>query len=141
MGDAAHAVSPSLGQGCNAALEDAAILDALLDEYEDNLAAALPEFTARRLPDARALWELSDNAFPSSKLLFMEFLLRRAVAKTMNKFFPQWFPLLPSDLLRETTIPYAGVLKLNRGWVSNQNSKLKTQNSKLKTQKGLCNAP
>ncbi|NER33520.1 MAG: FAD-dependent monooxygenase [Oscillatoria sp. SIO1A7] len=118
MGDAAHGVSPSLGQGCNAALEDAAILDALLDEYEDNLAEALPEFTARRLADARALWELSDNAFPSSKLLFMEFLLRRAVAKTMNKFFPQWFPLLPSDLLRDTTIPYAEVLKLNRGWVS-----------------------
>ena len=118
MGDAAHAVSPSLGQGCNAALEDAAILDSLLDEYEDNLAEALPEFTARRLADARALWELSDNAFPSSKLLFMEFLLRQALAKTMNKFFPQWFPLMPSDLLRDTTIPYAGVLKLNRGWVS-----------------------
>lgn len=27
IGDAAHAVAPSLGQGCNAALQDATILD------------------------------------------------------------------------------------------------------------------
>mmetsp|Transcript_13708 Transcript_13708/g.29448 ORF Transcript_13708/g.29448 Transcript_13708/m.29448 type:complete len:647 (+) Transcript_13708:128-2068(+) len=32
LGDAAHAVSPSLGQGCNASLEDVTVLQQLLDE-------------------------------------------------------------------------------------------------------------
>ena len=37
IGDAAHAVSPALGQGCNSALEDVTVLNRLLDEYGDDL--------------------------------------------------------------------------------------------------------
>ncbi|GAB4279795.1 MAG: NAD(P)/FAD-dependent oxidoreductase [Oscillatoriaceae cyanobacterium] len=117
IGDAAHAVSPSMGQGCNAALEDVVIFDSLLDEYEDNFAKALPEFTNRRVADAQALWELSETAFPPSKALFAEFLFRRSLARIMHKVFPQWFPLLPFDLVRDTNLSYSEVLKLNAGWV------------------------
>lgn len=118
MGDAAHAVSPSLGQGCNAAWEDVENFDNLLDKYGDNFVEALPKFSARRVADCRALWELSDTAFPPSKALFVELLFRRMFARKMNQIFPQWFPLMPSDLVRETTLPYSQVLKLNEGWVS-----------------------
>jgi 2-polyprenyl-6-methoxyphenol hydroxylase-like FAD-dependent oxidoreductase len=47
LGDAAHATSPQLGQGCNLALCDAAALaDAV--EAEDTVAAALARYTASR---------------------------------------------------------------------------------------------
>ena len=48
LGDAGHATSPQLGQGCNLALWDAMVLhDALADERQD-LAAALAEYSRRR---------------------------------------------------------------------------------------------
>jgi 2-polyprenyl-6-methoxyphenol hydroxylase-like FAD-dependent oxidoreductase len=48
LGDAAHATSPQLGQGCNLALWDAMVLnDAIADERQD-LAAALAEYSRRR---------------------------------------------------------------------------------------------
>ena len=124
LGDAAHALSPSLGQGCNSALEDVVILDKLLDEYSDNWADALPQFTLRRIKDAHAVQELSENAFPRSKRLFIEFVLRRQFTRLINKIFPkyQFF----SDLL-ETTIPYSEILNSAKGWVS----RVKKSNQKL----------
>jgi kynurenine 3-monooxygenase len=50
IGDAAHSVSASIGQCCNAALEDVAIVDKLLDEYADNWAEAIAQFIVRRWP-------------------------------------------------------------------------------------------
>jgi kynurenine 3-monooxygenase len=118
IGDAAHAVSPSLGQGCNSALEDVAIFDNLLDEYSDNLAQAVQQFTVRRQADAYALVELSDNAFPTSKELFIQFLLRESIAKTLHKLFPQRFPLSMMKMISETTIPYSEILQLHKGWIT-----------------------
>jgi kynurenine 3-monooxygenase len=118
IGDAAHALSPSLGQGCNSALEDVVIFDRLLDEYADNWAEALPKFTLRRVPDARAVQELSDYAVPTSnKGLFLQYLLRRQIAKIANKLFPQFCPPFFPDLL-ETTMPYSEILKSTQGWIS-----------------------
>lgn len=118
IGDAAHAVSPSLGQGCNSALEDVAVFDNILDEFSDNLALAVEQFTVRRQADAYALVELSDNAFPTSKGLFIQFLLRESIAKTLHKLFPQRFPPSMFQLLSETVIPYSEILQLNKGWVA-----------------------
>ncbi|GAX41653.1 Kynurenine 3-monooxygenase [Tolypothrix sp. NIES-4075] len=64
LGDAAHAVSSSLGQGCNNAFEDVLIFDSLLDEYSDEWATALEQFTIRRRPDVYALWELDAHVIP-----------------------------------------------------------------------------
>jgi kynurenine 3-monooxygenase len=89
IGDAAHAVSPSIGQGCNAALEDVVMFNNLLDEYSDNLAVALEQFTVRHKPDAYALVELGDNAFPLSTALFIEFILREVLPKFCTKNFPR----------------------------------------------------
>jgi kynurenine 3-monooxygenase len=129
IGDAAHAVSPAIGQGCNAALEDVVVLDNLLDEYSDDWAKAIEQFTIRRQPDAHALTELSDNAFPSSTNLFIEFMLREALAKLMHKVFPKHF--LPSlfQLISETTVPYSEILNLHQGWIA----KVKKSNEKSLT--------
>ncbi|WP_238360752.1 FAD-dependent oxidoreductase [Iningainema tapete] len=92
IGDAAHATSPSLGQGCNAAFEDVAFFDELLNEYSDHIASAIEQFTLRRKPDAHALVELSDYAFPlSGKLMFLEFFIRLRAAQIMHQLFPKYF--------------------------------------------------
>jgi kynurenine 3-monooxygenase len=44
---------------CNAALEDAAIFDNLLDEFA-NWATVIAQFTVRRKADAHALREISE---------------------------------------------------------------------------------
>jgi kynurenine 3-monooxygenase len=118
MGDAAHAVSSSIGQGCNAALEDVAIFDHLLDEYNDNLADALSEFTMRRQPDGYALVELGDYAFPTSTGLFIEFILREYFGKTLHKIFPKNFPSSLIDLIFETTTPYSEILNIYQNWIT-----------------------
>ncbi|MBE7385448.1 MAG: FAD-dependent monooxygenase [Leptolyngbya sp. SIO1E4] len=59
IGDAVHAFSPSIGQGCNASLQDVQVFAQLLDQYQDRWEHALPEFTAQRLPEAHALRDLS----------------------------------------------------------------------------------
>lgn len=48
LGDAAHATSPQLGQGCNLALWDAMELDAVLAEEPRDLARALDAYSRRR---------------------------------------------------------------------------------------------
>ncbi len=52
LGDAAHAMSPQLGQGANLALVDAMVLAGCLSE-EHNLPAALERFDAVRRPGVR----------------------------------------------------------------------------------------
>ncbi|GAA6618100.1 FAD-dependent oxidoreductase [Scytonema sp. NUACC26] len=118
IGDAAHAVSSSIGQGCNAALEDVVLLDALLNEYSDDFLLAIEQFTVRRKQDALALVELGDNAFPSTTRLFIEFALRESVARFLHKVFPQYFIPPLSELIFETTTPYSDILDLYKGWIS-----------------------
>lgn len=129
MGDAAHAVSSSIGQGCNAALEDVVVFDNLLNEYSDDLAETLKQFTVRRQPNGYALVELGDYAFPSSTSLFVEFIFREFLAKTLHRLFPQVFPPSLIDLIFETTVPYSEILNSYKGWVS----KVKKSNEKVLT--------
>ncbi|MBD2453579.1 FAD-dependent monooxygenase [Nostoc sp. FACHB-87] len=127
IGDAAHAVSPSIGQGCNAALEDVLIFDQLLDEYSDNIPQAIAQFTVRRQPDGYALVELGNNAFPLSQGLFIEYLIRDISAKILHKLFPKNFAQPLFYLISETTVPYAEILNLYQGWIA----KVKKSNEKF----------
>jgi kynurenine 3-monooxygenase len=127
IGDAAHSVSPSIGQGCNAALEDVAILDELLDEYADDWAEATAQFTIRRQADARALVELGDYSFPSSSGLFIEFVFREQLAKTLHQLFPARCSPSLSELVFESSVPYSEILDAYQGWIS----KVKKQSASL----------
>jgi kynurenine 3-monooxygenase len=118
IGDAAHSVSPSIGQGCNAALEDVAILDELLDEYADDWAEAIAQFTLRRQADAHALVELGDYSFPSSSGLFIEFVLREQLATTLHQLFPDRFSPSLSELVFESSVPYSKILHSYQSWIS-----------------------
>lgn len=119
LGDAAHAVSPSLGQGCNAALEDVAIFDKLLDEYADNWAEAIAKFTICRKADAHALAELSDYSSPSSPKLAIEFVLREQLAKILHQLFPNRFAPPLMQQVFETSVPYAEILRSHKAWIAN----------------------
>ncbi|MEA5505074.1 NAD(P)/FAD-dependent oxidoreductase [Halotia wernerae UHCC 0503] len=118
IGDAAHAVSSSIGQGCNAALEDVVVLNNLLNEYSDNLPTVIEQFTIRRQPDAHALVELGDYAFPASKGLLIEFIFRELISKTLHRLFPQRFSPSLFELISESTVPYSKILNLYQGWIS-----------------------
>lgn len=127
IGDAAHAVSATTGQGCNSALEDANIFDSLLDECEDNWELALAKFTEKRQPDAVALWELDDNMVPVSKVLFVEFILRERWAKIANRWFPNLVAPALRDCLIDSNFSYAEILNIYSGWVA----KVKASNQKI----------
>ena len=118
LGDAAHAVSPSLGQGCNSALEDVMIIDELLDKYQDNWGLVMPAFTERRVSDAEALQQLSNYALPRKKSLLFEYLLRLRISSLLNKWFPKKFDPPIFELVAETTLSYQEILQRNQGWIN-----------------------
>jgi kynurenine 3-monooxygenase len=118
IGDAAHAVSPSIGQGCNASLEDVLIFGRLLEQYEDNWALALPTFSKQRVPDARALRELSDYSFPRTKALVVEFFLRLTLSRLLRRWFPGWVKPFVFDLVLDNDLSYSQVLSLSQGWIN-----------------------
>jgi kynurenine 3-monooxygenase len=90
IGDAVHAVSPSVGQGCNASLQDVQVFSRLLDQYADDWSQTLPAFTAERLPEAVALRDLSDYSVPRSKRMRFEYLLRLLVSTKLRRWLPTW---------------------------------------------------
>ncbi|GJQ08611.1 hypothetical protein GpartN1_g402.t1 [Galdieria partita] len=61
LGDAAHAVIPSLGQGANLAFEDALVLSCCM-KNEDNLAKAFSSFEQKRLHRCQVIQEESSKA-------------------------------------------------------------------------------
>jgi len=58
VGDAGHAITATLGQGCNAALESVALLMAQLDGAGGDVGAALAAYNRERMRDIRALRSL-----------------------------------------------------------------------------------
>jgi kynurenine 3-monooxygenase len=118
IGDAAHAVSPSIGQGCNASLEDVLVFERLLEQYEDDWALALPTFSEQRVPDAHALRELSDYSFPRTKVLVVEFFLRLTMSRLLHQWFPQWVKPFVFDLVLDQDLSYSQVLSLSQGWIN-----------------------
>ncbi|KAM9476712.1 kynurenine 3-monooxygenase [Clarias gariepinus] len=59
MGDAAHAVVPFYGQGMNAGFEDCLVFDELLDQFNEDISAVLPEYSRVRVPDDQAIADLA----------------------------------------------------------------------------------
>ena len=126
MGDAVHAVSPSIGQGCNAALQDAMIFAQVLDEYQDDWEKALPAFTSKRLDDVHALRDLSDYTIPRSKWMTLKLIFQLTVGKKLRPWFPQIFRPLPMELIMEEETPYSEVLKQSQRWINRVRKSMKS---------------
>lgn len=60
LGDAAHTMTPALGQGLNSGLEDVTVFAQCLRGLDGNVDAALPAYTKARLPDIKAIMTINE---------------------------------------------------------------------------------
>jgi kynurenine 3-monooxygenase len=116
MGDAAHATLPQIGQGMNTALADAAVLDELLDEYNDDLDAVLPVFSKERVKEGNALTDLSFYTFSLSWPTQIAILIRQNVRRWLNGVFPAWLvepePMIEISRGTKLSVAYDKMMKL-----------------------------
>lgn len=60
LGDAAHTMTPALGQGLNSGLEDVAVFAQCLRDFGGDVDVALPAYTRARLPDIKAIMTINE---------------------------------------------------------------------------------
>lgn len=96
IGDAAHGIVPFYGQGMNAAFEDCVVLNALLDQHQDDWSKVLPEFQQARKPDTDAIAQLALDNFIEMRDLVADadFVLRKKIEAKLHELYPEkWIPL------------------------------------------------
>ncbi|KAH9495524.1 hypothetical protein Btru_013497 [Bulinus truncatus] len=116
LGDAAHAMVPFYGQGMNCGMEDCIILDEILDQYDNDFSKALPAYTLKRNPDAKAICDLAMYNYVEmrSKVNTRTFLIRKKLDNLLFKLFPKtWVPLY--TMVSFTRIGYLEAIK-QREW-------------------------
>lgn len=60
MGDAAHTMTPVLGQGLNCGLEDVGVFARVLKQHQGNVDRALPAYNSMRWPDVQAVLNVNE---------------------------------------------------------------------------------
>ncbi|MFF1715424.1 FAD-dependent monooxygenase [Streptomyces sp. NPDC058268] len=90
LGDAAHAMTPNLGQGACQALEDAVTLAHCLDSAPDDLAAALHSYDLLRRPRTQAITRRSARLGDMGQLAWPPAVLLR---DTAARLMPAWATL------------------------------------------------
>lgn len=92
IGDAAHSVWPSLGQGCNIALESCRVLAEILAEHHGNLEKALAVYTSIRKPNTDAIGRMSEQGFGGNKRAANALFLAKIISLSiLHKLLPQFF--------------------------------------------------
>ncbi len=108
LGDAAHAIVPFHGQGMNAAFEDCAVLDSLLDQHGtwESLFAGLAR---ARQPNTAAIAEMALENYTEMRDTVLEpaFVRRKAIAMELERRFPDRFIPRYSMVMFHPEIPYA----------------------------------
>ena len=108
IGDSAHATVPFYGQGMNSGFEDCRILDALLEENQDDLLACFEAFSKTRKPNGDGLQDLSLHNFivMRDKTADPNFLLQKKIEqKFANRYPEKWTPLY--SMVSFTNISYS----------------------------------
>jgi kynurenine 3-monooxygenase len=116
LGDAAHAIVPFHGQGMNAAFEDCAVLDSLLDRH-GGWEQLFREFSRSRRPNTDAIAEMALENYTEMRdtVLDAGFVRRKAIAMELERRFPDRFIPRYSMVMFHPEIPYAEALR--RGYV------------------------
>lgn len=115
MGDAAHAIYPSYGQGANAGFEDCLTLAACVDSHQGDWKSIFREYERRRKPNTDAIADLCIEHFDELRSLVGEqrFLLRKKIERRINQLFPDKFKDLYS-MITFTCLPYTEALRISR---------------------------
>lgn len=110
LGDAAHSVWPSLGQGCNVALESCRIFAEVLAQSKGNLSLALPAFTMARKPDVDAVAHLSEIGLGGNKRVEnILFIAKVLILILLHKLLPMWFRNYALFQLGDAEVPYSKI--------------------------------
>ncbi len=111
MGDAAHAIVPFHGQGMNAAFEDCALLDSMLDEgaSDHDWPALFARFDQARRADAEAIatMALENYAEMRSAVLDERFLRHKSWALQLERLHPEAFIPRYAMVMFHPQIPYS----------------------------------
>jgi kynurenine 3-monooxygenase len=122
LGDAAHAIVPFHGQGMNAAFEDCALLDALLEGGSSGYdwPALFLRFDGVRREDAEAIAQmaLENYAEMRSAVLDAGYLRHKAWALQLERLLPDRFIPRYAMVMFHPEIPYSQALR--RGAVQQQ---------------------
>lgn len=107
VGDSAHAIVPSYGQGANCGFEDCAILADCLAASPGDWGAVFRDFERRRKADADAIAELALEHFDELQVWVGDptFLRRKAIERRAQALFPDRFQSL-YNMVSFTTLSY-----------------------------------
>ena len=119
LGDAAHAIVPFHGQGMNAAFEDCAVFDSLLDRFAD-WEALFGEFSRERQPNTAAIAQMALENYTEMRhtVLDAKFVRQKQLALELERRFPRRFIPRYSMVMFHPEIPYSEALR--RGAVQAQ---------------------
>lgn len=115
LGDAAHAIVPSYGQGANCGFEDCSVLDRCLREAAGDWGRTFREYEVSRKPNADAIADLALEHFHELRDFVgsSQFLLRKELERWVNALYPDRYAPLYS-LISFTNVPYAEALRRDR---------------------------
>ncbi|HEV7783875.1 MAG TPA: NAD(P)/FAD-dependent oxidoreductase [Thermoanaerobaculia bacterium] len=115
IGDSAHAIVPSYGQGANSGFEDCSVLADCFADSGDDWRQVFARFEAQRKPNADAIGDLALQHFQELRDLVgdHEFQLRKRVERRLNELYPhRYVPLY--NLISFTRVTYVEALMRER---------------------------
>jgi kynurenine 3-monooxygenase len=115
IGDAAHAILPSYGQGANAGFEDCLLLDGCLEKHKHDRRAAFQEYEASRRPSMDAMADLCIEHFAElrDRVADPAFLRQKAIERRLNELHPDLYEPLYS-MISFTRRPYLDAVRVER---------------------------
>lgn len=113
LGDASHAIVPFHGQGMNSGFEDCSELIRLLDQFEDDWSAVLPEFGRQRKPNADAIADMAieNHGTMQKGVIDPKFHLKKEIGFELERRYPETFIPRYSRVMFHN-IPYAEAQRL-----------------------------
>ncbi|MDB4952948.1 MAG: FAD-dependent monooxygenase [Myxococcales bacterium] len=113
VGDAAHSILPSYGQGANAGFEDCAVLDRCIERHPNDWRGVFAELEELRRPEMDVMADLCVEHFYELREHVAEprFLLRKAVERRLQELYPERFASLYS-LVAFTRTPYSEAVRI-----------------------------